>query len=78
MKAKLPEYELMFRAFLEKANRELEKQTDEEGHRQVRVLFANTAVDLLEVLEREVAEVKELSRSLPLGVVFQVSLYNAG
>ncbi len=57
--AKLPEYELLLDALLEKANRELEKQTDEEGRRKVRVLFANTAVDLLEVLEREVAEAKE-------------------
>ena len=57
--AKLPEYELLLDALLEKANRELKKQTDEEGRRKVRVLFANTAVDLLEVLEREVAEAKE-------------------
>ena len=57
--AQLPEYELMFEALLEKANRELKKQTNEEGRRKVRVLFANTAVDLLEVLEMEVAEVKE-------------------
>ena len=57
--AKLPEYELLLDALLEKANRELKKQTDEEGRRKVKVLFANTAVDLLEVLEREVAEAKE-------------------
>ena len=57
--AKLPEYELLLDALLEKANRELKKQTNEEGRRKVRVLFANTAVDLLEVLEMEVAEVKE-------------------
>ena len=57
--AKLPEYELLLDALLEKANRELKKQTDEEGRRKVRVLFANTAVDLLEVLEMEVADAKE-------------------
>ena len=57
--AKLPEYEFLLRALLERANEELKKQTDEEGRRKVRVLFANTAVDLLEVLEREVSEVKE-------------------
>ena len=57
--AKLPEYELILEALLEKANRELKKQTDEEARRKVRVLFANTAVDLLEVLENEILEAKE-------------------
>ena len=59
MMAKLPEYELLLEALLEKANRELKKQTDEESRRKVRVLFANTAVDLLEVLENEILEAKE-------------------